>query len=349
MSEVEEVIREGKWRCPGCGNKNRGRNVKCGGCGQARENVEFEYDESAEEVTDAGELAVAEGGADWVCAYCSTSNRADAGKCGQCGGARDEGRAREVADVPPAGEETAQAFHGGDREETPGVPPALTKLGFGILALFVFLWWGCRTHEEKLKLANASWTRTIAIESYGPVVETDWDVPSGGRVLSSSREIHHYDKVPDGTRTVERHYTERVQRGTKRVKTGTKNMGNGYFKDTYENRPVYETVSRTRRETETVYRNVPVYRTKYRYEIHKWTKCRDVATSGLDTNPQWGAVQLTANEREGPRASTYEIRLAGGGKEFRYTPSEAQFTKMKLGEAYRVEVSGFGSVTKLLE
>src|SRR5688500_5001017 len=127
----EEVIREGKWRCPGCGNSNRGRDVKCQGCGQARENVEFEYDESAPAV-EGEDLEIATGGADWVCAYCSTSNRARLRACGQCGGLCDEGRARDVSDVAPAAPLAAASARSDD---SPGVPPALTALGFIVLAL----------------------------------------------------------------------------------------------------------------------------------------------------------------------------------------------------------------------
>lgn len=345
MSDTEEVIREGTWRCPGCGNSNRGRDVKCTGCGQARENVEFDYDESAAEVT-GEDLALATGGADWVCAYCSTSNRAALPKCGQCGGARDEGARRQVADVPPAPPPGAAALDVREPDRRPG---PLAWVGFAILALLVLIGFGLRTHEEKLKLQSASWTRTIAIEVLGPVVETAWDVPTGGRVLGTSTEIHHYDHVPNGTRTVQRHYTERVQTGTKRVKTGTKNLGNGYFKDTYATRPVYENRDRTKLVTETVYRDVPVYRTKYRYEIDRWSRARDVTTSGADTAPQWGAVALAAREREGPRTATYQVKLSGGGKEYPWSPPEAVFTRMKVGDAYKVQVSGFGSVEKLLE
>lgn len=348
---MEEVIREGKWKCPGCGTKNRGRDVKCPSCGQARENVDFEYDENADAVTDAGDRALAEGGADWVCGYCSTSNRAGSPKCKQCGAGADEGKQREVGDVPPPPPPRPEA---GPAATIAGA--AATGLGCfgkvlvaGIVGLVVLVMIAAHTSQAKLTLTRAHWMRDIEVEHLVPVVERGWELPAGAKLISTSNEIHHHDQVADGTRMVQRTYTERVQTGTKRVKVGTKNMGNGFFKDLYDDKPVYSSVTKTRTESETVYRSVPVYRTKYSYEVERWRRARDVPTSGDDTAPAWGEPKLVDKERESKRTEVYEVEFTGNGKTYPWKPPEKEFTALKLGQSYDVELNGFGDVNRVVK
>jgi hypothetical protein len=346
---VEEVIREGTWKCPNCGATNRGRDVKCPGCGQARENVAFEYDAGAAAVTDASEIAVATAGGDWVCGYCGTSNRSGQPRCRQCNADRAEGKQRPETDVSP-GPASAP-----DLElPAPSTFAASARyLFFGLLAALVGLAiLATRTSESRLTLSKAHWERGIAIEKLGPVTREDWQgsVPAGARVLSRFQAIHHHVKVATGTRAVERTYSDRVQRGTRRVKVGTRDLGNGYFKDIYEERPVYETVTRQKTVMETVYRSDPVFRTRVRYEIDAWRPHRDVKTSGDDTTPVWGEVKLSPGEREGKRSARYTVELsATGGSRYDHEPEEPVFARLRLGSTYRVEVSGLGRVRRILD
>src|ERR1051326_2575230 len=102
------TIREGKWRCTYCDAMNRGRDMKCVGCGATREqDVEFIYDENAPEVTDEAQLQAALAGPEWICETCGTSNANAREQCKQCGAPRGASRMREVKMV----------------EETPPPPP----------------------------------------------------------------------------------------------------------------------------------------------------------------------------------------------------------------------------------
>ena len=345
---MEEVIREGKWKCPACGAGNRGRDQKCSGCGQARGEVEFELDEDAAAVTDGEQLAAANAGADWVCAYCSTSNAVAVAKCKQCGAGRDEGKQRKEQDaaIPEAGPRQPLAA---PAEEHHLSRAAWTILSLCVLLGVTFFWLAFSSSEQRLLLKSAHWDRSIAVETLTPVQEDGWDVPSGGRVLSSSLEVHHLDRIPDGTRTVMQSYTERVQTGTKKVRVGRKNKGNGYFADLYEERPVYTSQQRTRPVIETIYRSVPVLRTKYHYEVDRWIRSRSVDTSGDDTAPKWGDFSPGAREREGPRSETFRVALEGGGKTYNWNPPASVFERLKAGETYKVEISGLGFVNRILD
>lgn len=310
----EEVIKEGFWKCPNCDNRNRGRELNCPGCGQARENIAFEYDEG-EAAVQGAELDQARSGEDWVCGYCSTSNRAGIPKCGQCGAGSDEGQRRATGLVgqPAPAARPAPASVG---------MPLPIKLAIGgfvaLVALFIglALW----TTEETLPLTAKSWSRRIAVESLQWVEHEAWEgqVPSRARILSHRSEVYE---------------TRKVKTGTKKVKTGVKDMGNGYFKEIYEEKPVY--------------REEPVHRQKYRYEIEEWREKRHVTTSGNQgAEPQWGVVHLAAGEREGPRREEYAVTFQGE-KTYTYEPAFDQYRGLQVGKSYIVTINGLGSVVQV--
>src|SRR5262245_50418683 len=96
------TIREGRWKCTYCDAINRGRDIKCTGCGATREqDVQFIYDEEAAEVTDAAALQQAKAGPEWVCETCGVSNPSARSDCRQCAAPRGASRARDVRMVPP--------------------------------------------------------------------------------------------------------------------------------------------------------------------------------------------------------------------------------------------------------
>lgn len=76
-----------EWVCPNCSTRNPGPTKSCGNCGAPQpENVQFERAAEEKAVTDAEALAAAQAGADFMCPYCGTRNRATAKLCIQCGG-----------------------------------------------------------------------------------------------------------------------------------------------------------------------------------------------------------------------------------------------------------------------
>ena len=251
------AIREGAWDCPVCGRKrNRGPDKFCGGCGSPRgPEVQFYLPDDAPEVTEAEALKRAAAGPDWICPYCDADNPAVNAFCSGCGAPRDAAKTREVVEqrfdapaAPPSPQPLAAP------------PPAerrssRLKKGFGLgclglvalIALVVFLG---RPKSTTLTVTGFHWLRTIAVEELRPVTEQAWEgeVPGGARILGRSREVHHVDHIQIGTETRTRTVSERVQTGTERVKVGTRDLGNGYFEDVYEDRPIYETV-RARRPT----------------------------------------------------------------------------------------------------
>jgi zinc finger protein len=350
------AIREGAWDCPVCGRKrNRGSHKFCGGCGAPRgTEVKLYLPDDAVEVTDAAALARAQAGADWICAYCGADNPAGDPFCSGCGAPSEGTKTREVVvhrfDAPPVPPPPAAA------------PPAKAssprlKRGCGLgclggvllLALLVFLG---RPREQDLTVTGFHWTRTIAVEELRPVTETAWEgeVPNAARLLDGgSSEVHHVDRIQIDTRTKTRTVSERVQTGTERVKVGTRDLGNGYFEDVYEDRPVYEERSREETYEEPVYRDRPVYRKRFRYEIEKWVRDREARAAGEDRSPAWPNPALGPKKRAGNRTEVYEVLFhASDGETFRFrAPNEQVWKSFEEGRTYRGKVKSDGVVVEI--
>lgn len=280
------TIREGKWDCKVCNRKgNRGPDSYCGSCGSPRpDNVEFYLPDDEEEVTDEIKLNEAEAGADWRCSYCSTQNNAFDNFCVSCGNKRD------ISGGDVSLEQKEIRF---DNTENTAItePPEEKASGKGkkiiIAAISVAIGFAAILGISSIKtdipvrITGFEYNAKISYDTYKLVTEDDWILPAGAEKLSEYRAVHHYDKIPDGYVTRTRQVQVKV--GEKKVKVGVKNLGNGYFKDIYENKPVYET--KTESYNETKYSDVPVYMLKYRYRMMKWIKEKPLEFTGNYKNP----------------------------------------------------------------
>jgi hypothetical protein len=315
------AIRQGVWDCPYCGKKGiPGPENRCNGCGAPRDkDVQFYLPEGAQEVTDQAVLERARGAPDWHCGFCGADNPAGSTRCKGCGGGQDgaDGQ-RQVKVIPDA--RPAPAPRSASAPRRKGVLwvvlGVLLAMGLGIWFFFF------RTHEEKLVVGGHQWESTIDVERLQWVREEAWEgeVPGGARVLGSRQEVHHQD---------------RIQTGTQRVKTGQKDLGNGFFEDVYEDRPVY--VER------------PVYRSKVSYEVERWKVDRTERAQGTDLEPRWPSVSLREKEREAARKQVLKVLLRtpeGESREWLAADVE-RWRFYKPGQAYSAKVTRTGSVSEL--
>ncbi|MGE0455647.1 MAG: Ran-binding zinc finger domain-containing protein [Vicinamibacteria bacterium] len=318
------AIREGKWRCPYCSGVNRGADLACQGCGATRdEDVAFFLEEEAPEVADAGLIERARSGADWLCEHCGTSNPAPASRCAQCGVERGGARSREVRELRP------EAPPPPARAPAPPETPVARAFKLGCALLLVLVaglfaiagYLALRKTSEKLTVAGLKWDRTITIEAFRTVRDDAWEgeLPSGARALSRSRQVHH---------------NEREQVGSERVKVGVKDLGNGFFEDVYEDRPLY--------------RERPVYRDRVNYEIERWVPARTERAAGADASPQWPRVALGRGEREGARSESYLVLLRGAKRMYRHEVRDAaRFAQFRPGEEFEAVIRGGSTVLEL--
>lgn len=311
------AVREGKWRCPSCDSVNLGREMKCNACGTVRgEDVEFFLEEDAAEVSDQNLKDMAAAGADWHCDFCGTDNRAGTGTCKQCGAPaegmkRRQERMQGSASTPV---ETPQAPASPKRS-----PLKFILAGIAAAVVIVLILFLVSGKKDSLQLESGSWTRIIEVEREEWVKHQAWDdqVPRGAVVL------HTWE---------EQRSTEKVQVGTETVKTGTKDMGNGFFEDVYEERPVYE--------------NRPVYDEKVEYEIEEWVVYREVKAQGRLTDaPTWPDPSLKSGDREGPRKESAELIFSSTDPEkegalYSYSLLPGEISQFQKGRDYQAVVSG---------
>jgi hypothetical protein len=316
------AIREGKWKCSYCGQANQGRDGKCAQCGQVRgRDVNFYLDDDAAEASDPELLGAAKAGADWTCSFCATNNRGNAAVCRQCGAERGSSAALKEKIIPlmNAAPGNPVPLAGAPKKK---VNPLGIAIGIAaaLIACFAVYFLFFTSSEKTGLLERGSWQRSIPVEAFMWNQHDAWEgqVPANAIVLSSRRE---------------KYGTEKIQTGSQRVKTGTRDMGNGFFEDVYEDKPVYE--------------ERDVYKNKISYKIQEWTQVRVLKKEGeLGAEPVWPEATLALGEREGPRSESATLFFSVGKKPYRKSVAVGELGSCRVGGAYRIWVTPLGAVTK---
>lgn len=340
------AIREGRWDCPTCGTEGiRGRVTTCQACGTPRpEGIRFYLPEDEPEVTDAELLRQAGAGADWICEHCGAGSRADQDDCAGCGAPRGSSPERETHEY----DEDEVPRSGKPERRNAMAPPPSTKRGgmrrlvrWGIGAAAVAGVVAVVTPSKvAARVADKSWERTVQVERYRTVEEEGWSIPEGGREQRHWRALHHYRQVYDHTERRTREVSERVQTGTESYSCGKVDHGNGYFSDKTCTRAVYETRSHTETYDEPVYRQEPVYQTRYRYEIERWLPERVArAAGGIADEPVWPETRLGSRERDGERKEVYTLTFRDEkGKSYSKEVPRAQWDRYRRDEPATLKV-----------
>lgn len=349
------AIRVGRWDCPACGRiGNLGPEQNCNGCGRPRgPEVRFYLPEEAEVLTGETEIKRAQSGADWTCDYCGTGNVKDASNCRSCGNARtDEDQSLSVTTYD---RENVPASGADFQKTQSAAPPAFLpkkkkspRVVWGIVAAAMILF--CILlipRPMDLTVSGHQWERTIEIEHYCLMRHEDWSVPPGGTTLRSFRAVHHHDQVLDHYETKTR--MVRVKTGEEKYVSGRKDLGNGYFEDVYSTRPVYD--EKEEQYQDPVYRDVPVYQTKYLYQIYEWVKDRTSTAKGQDQNPRWpeGAPQRK-DWRDGAKKERYLLSVQDQkGKQYQLKTGFDRWNQLTVGATVRAKKNLFGIDLKATE
>jgi hypothetical protein len=159
--------------------------------------------------------------------------------------------------------------------------------------------------RTSVTITGFAWKRTIYVENLNDVQHEGYSVPSGSRYVSQREVIDHYDKVPNGT--VTKYRTVREKTGTRTYHCGTIDHGNGYFEDKECTEDVY--TSKQEAYEETVYKDVPVYRTQYTYLTPEWQTVDPVITQENTHVPFWGNARVGSRRRETKREENYILKF----------------------------------------
>jgi hypothetical protein len=340
------AIQLGQWDCPVCGQKGLPGNVTaCAGCGAPRgKDVEFYLPDNSHDITDETRLKEANSGVDWRCDYCGSDNKVGMTECKGCGNQRTKDDiARGVKEYNTGEEPWKQKPEKNINPPKPEVPKKSKhhKVLFFILIFIIILTGLLWPKKMKVEVVKHSWERTVEIENNRLVTEEGWNIPSGGILKYSFRSIHHYDKVFDHYETRTRNVRKKT--GSESYKCGTRSKGNGYFEDKYCTRSTYENVSES--YDASVYRDVPVYRTKYRYTIYKWMKDHTINAKGNDKNVKWPSENFADNNwREGKKTEKYVLFVKDKkGNDYNQELKFAFWNKLFDGQSVDAKGNSFGN------
>ena len=351
-----------EWTCPRCGTRNPGPQKACSSCGAAQpKKVEFHQAAEEELVTDEAEIARAKAGPDVHCAFCGARNAAGTVKCTQCGadlnaataresggvmGAHREGPAEQIA-CPQCGTlnegtalKCAQCNASLPRAGAPRRPSARRRLearsqkkpagrsklvglvAIGVIALIAIV--ACvmiittllPSKEIQAQVRSVSWTRSIEIEELQDVTKQDWqnEIPADARVETCRERLHHTQEQPvaNSKEVCGTPYT--VDKGT----------GHG------------EVVQDCKYE---------VYADWCTYKIQEWKLVDTARLSGQDHSPQWPALTLSAQQREGDRGQTYKVVFDAEKKAYDYQPRDPdEYARYQVGSRWILKVGAVGGV-----
>lgn len=323
------TIRIGYWDCPSCGNKkNLGPNPTCANCGRPRgANIPFYTDDSAPVVEDPEMVARARAGADWTCKYCNADNRAGNMDCHRCGAGPDGSvrRNQQFVANAPAPAVRAATLSPAKKSSTGrvlAIVGAIFALLFGVWFFFL------RTTTLQVTVESAAWVKTAQLEERQTKQGAAW-----------------HDKVPDGAKVLgkeTRQRSKQVQEGTKKVKVGQKDLGNGMFEDIYKEEPNMMT-----KDVDDAW---------IRYEVYEWVeteKLEEKTNDGREPRDPTFGLSTNATKRVGATSNDAVFTLKGNdGKSYTFEVDASQagaaaVKKYDIGKTYTAEVNGLGQVRAL--
>lgn len=362
---------EGYWDCPYCNTKGiRGREQSCPNCGRTRDgNTRFYMKNTDACEDDFFSLR----GADWYCDYCGSYNPSAEETCVACGAVKDSKKYRtkeySEADIPTSGESKEKTWYdesdndvaendcfGNEFEEDEvenehkhkhkqsflthiNKKVAVTSVAvlsvllviISLIAIFV-------PKTKTITIIEKNWQYDVTVEENKLVEESDWSVPTDAvEVLQQQQEIHHYNHILDHYETVQVQKSRQVLDGYDTYYSYRDN-GNGSFEQIEHQTPRYRTEYYNETEQRPVYRDDPVYQTKYYYTIWRWVYNRTETASGTNNEPYWPEYTLADKERVGKEEKSYSLLCLSKNKEKEYECNEEIWNSVNLNESVKVKI-----------
>ncbi|GAB4447390.1 MAG: hypothetical protein Kow0031_29970 [Anaerolineae bacterium] len=352
-----------EWHCPNCSTRNPGSRKTCSSCGMPQpEDIQFEQQAQEKIITDEAKLAQAQAGPDIHCYYCGSRNPGNAESCSQCGANLKEGTRRDSGDVLGAHRDKAAPpvtcpACGSENEASapkcatcgaalvqqpppppPPPPPSAKKSssaakggifgGAGLLAILLGLCVVCavgyfmlagQTEELLATAKEARWERTIQVEGLVPVSHEAWhdEIPRDGDVVSCSSRVRRTQDNPAAN--------AKEVCGT----PYTVDSGSGFG----------EVVQDCKYEISEDF---------CEYTLPEWQVVDEVTRTGSNSQPQWPALNLPHNQREGEREERYRCVLSTESGDYVYGSSNPDLlTRCTVGSRWRIEVNTFNAVTEM--
>ena len=338
----------GYWDCPQCDTKGiEGLQRVCPNCGRPRGDETKFYMKDKKEYIDTSKVKVSDG-PDWLCSYCDCLNSSSDTVCKSCGASREDSeknyfdlkKEREAKEQAKAAEELEER-----RAETKAASQGKRRSGLfiilavilGLVGLIAFF-----GRKKDVTIDSFRWSRQIEVEESAIEDLSGWTLPSDATLQYTKREFHYYTQVLDHYETVAVQKSRQVADGG-HYEYDYKDNGNGTYEEVSHWVTDYTTEYYTDYEQQAVYRDEPVYDTKYYYKQLVWHYARNVDTEGNDHEPYWGDTNLADNEREGDKTETYYIITQEKDKKKIYELDYDEWSSLKEGDEFKV--SAFGGKT----
>lgn len=358
---------EGLWDCPFCDNKRiRAGQKTCPNCGHPQdENTKFYMPDAIEYVSEEKAAKISRN-PDWQCSFCGSLNSDNLDTCKNCGATKEDSernyfemRQQEEEKKRKKEEQKAASQGNTKKEEVKKKEKSKNSLAkrillfLGIFAAIIFGMISCFSPTvKKVTIDDFEWERTIDVEEIVTHNESDWSLPSDARLQYTKRGIRSYEDVLDHYETVTETKTRSVIDHYEEHSSYT-DLGNGYFEENTESVPVYTTETYTEDVQKPVYRQEPVYATKYYYEIDRWTVVDTAKSSGHDQNPAWPEPKLKDGQRTGDESEHYFVTATYQKKKDKtetekYEMAFSEWKELKKGEEIelKIDVGGFAEINK---
>ncbi len=351
----------GYWDCVYCSQKKiQGDKDECPSCGASRgENTKFYMDASnIEYVTPVQENDKP----NWICSFCNSQNEDYETSCEYCGASKEQSEAnyfeqqrrKDISAEESPNDSSNNSYNSLPSRQSYNISNGnasqniwssilqyswLAIVPIAIVLLILLFVWLSTPIQKKITIDSFEWERSISVEVEKTIQESGWNLPSNARLQYEQEEIRDYNKIVDYYETKSREVKKERFVGYEDYVAGYEDLGNGQFEEIIKQRKVYETYYETEYYEEPVYKSVPVYDTKYYYEVDKWVYSRSVNTSGMDKNPYWGEVTLSSDERQGSKKDNYFVYATFEEEQKRYTMDFAEWNAYEIGDTLTVKVN----------
>lgn len=348
-------IFEGYWNCSYCGTKKiRGSIRNCSNCGKPRGNdVKFYMDSTSKEIEDLNKINK---NPDWFCSYCDSLNSDSVEICPSCGHTREESDLNYFENQNKnKTQEINNDYILKNIEENKNKKKSIfTKRNIilfsilaGILLLGLIFTLIFIPKIKSITVESLPWKRSIEVEVYKTVYDNSWTLPDDAYNVTEKQEIYSYNHVLD-------HYETKTRQKSKQVFDGYnitysyKDLGNGHFEQVEHKTPKYRTEYYTETYQDPIYKDIPIYKTKYYYNIEKWVYDHTEITSGNDGKAYYYEVNSKDRlTRSGFKSiGEYCVIDTDGNK---YKIDYDLWSNLNIGQKYLVKVSTFKRIIKIIE
>lgn len=217
------------------------------------------------------------------------------------------------------------------------IPWKYVAISSGILAIIVTLILIFIPKESELTITDKSWERKVIVEEYRTVHEEGWNIPTGGRKTGEYQDIYTHQEVLDHYDYITK--SREIPDGGHEEVIGYRDNGDGTFEEI--TRWVTDYKTEYYQEAKPVYRQDPIYQTKYRYDIERWLFDHYETTSGHTDTPYFATPTLAENFRTNGTKEKYTVTAFANrdsSKTEVYTLSFKDWQSIKIDQTIHVKI-----------